>query len=65
MPTEKHYEEIFRAFQSEMQEYINEGFRANDCFPFVFANLIETTGITGPDRTELHQQLMDWTRKIL
>ena len=65
MPIEKHYEQLLAAFQSEMQEYINEGFRANDCFPFVFANLIETTGIPAGERAELHRELMDWTRKIL
>ncbi len=65
MPFEKHYEELFAAFQSEMQEYIKEGFRANDCFPFVFANLIETTGIPMADRARLHQELMEWTSKVM
>jgi hypothetical protein len=65
MPVENRYQEVFAAFQSEMQEYVNEGFQANDCFPFVFQNLIESTGIPTADRAELQQALMDWTRKIL
>jgi|1185.fasta_scaffold1407029_1 hypothetical protein len=65
MPTEKRHEELCNAFKAEMQEYINEGFRANDCFPFVFANLIESTGIAATDRAELRQELMEWTAKIL
>lgn len=48
-----------------MQEYVNEGFRASDCFPFVFQNLIETTGISGPDRAELQRELAEWTQKIM
>jgi hypothetical protein len=48
-----------------MQEYIQEGFRANDCFPFVFQNLIESTGVPVADRAELQQQLIEWTRKIM
>ena len=65
MPTEKRYEELCNAFKTEMQEYINEGFRANDCFPFIFANLIETTGIAMADRAELRRELMEWTAKIM
>jgi hypothetical protein len=65
MPTEQRYEEVCNAFKAEMEEYISEGFRANDCFPFVFQNLIETTGVPVADRAELQQQLMDWTRKIM
>jgi hypothetical protein len=44
---------------------VNEGFQPNDCFPFVFQNLIESTGVPSADRAELQQALMDWTRKIL
>ncbi|HTG45972.1 MAG TPA: hypothetical protein VK633_15740 [Verrucomicrobiae bacterium] len=65
MPTEQRFEELCATFKAEMQEYINEGFRANDCFPFVFQNLIETTGVPAADRAELQRQLMDWTKKIL
>ena len=65
MPTEKRYEELCNTFKAEMQEYIREGFRPNDCFPFVFQNLIETTGVPITDRAELQQDLMDWTRKIM
>ena len=64
MPTEGRYEEIFSAFKAEMQEYVNEGFQASDCFPFVFQNLIETTGIPSAERAELHHAMMEWTRKI-
>lgn len=65
MPTEQRYEELCNAFKTEMQEYMREGFRANDCFPFVFQNLIETTGVPAADRAQLQQELMDWTRKIM
>lgn len=65
MPTEHRFEEILNAFKTEMQEYVNEGFQARDCFPFVFQNLIETTGIPSSDRTQLQQVLLDWTRKIM
>jgi hypothetical protein len=65
MPAENRYEEICAAFKTEMQEYVNEGFQPNDCFPFVFQNLIESTGVPSADRAELQQALMDWTRKIL
>lgn len=65
MPLEQRYQEICAAFKAEMQEYIKGGFRANDCFPFVFANLVETTGIPASDRAELQRELMEWTGKIL
>jgi hypothetical protein len=64
MPRQQRIEELSNRFKAEMQEYINEGFQANDCFPFVFQNLIETTGISGPDRAELQRELMEWTQKI-
>lgn len=44
MPTEKRYDELRQGFPAEMQQYIQEGFRTNDCFPFVFQNIIETRG---------------------
>ena len=65
MPVENRYEEICAAFKAEMQEYVNEGFRANDCFPFVFANLIEQTGIPAADRVELRRELTVWTAKTM
>jgi hypothetical protein len=65
MPLHQRYEEVLNAFKAEMQEYINEGFSANDCFPFVFENLINTTGVPTADRAELQQELRDWTRKIM
>ena len=65
MATEQRYEEICNTFKNEMQEYIKEGFQANDCFPFVFANLIESTGIPASDRALLQRDLMEWTAKIM
>jgi hypothetical protein len=65
MPTEMRYEELLSAFKAEMQEYINEGFEASDCFPFVFQNLIDSTGVPGADRAEIQRALMDWTRKTM
>jgi hypothetical protein len=65
MPSEKRYDELVDAFAREMQEYVSEGFRASDCFPFVFQNLVETTGIPSADRAELQQRLMDWTKKTM
>ena len=65
MPIEQRYEELSEAFKAEMQEYIAEGFRPTDCFPFVFANLIETTGLPSKDRAELRSELMEWTRKTI
>jgi hypothetical protein len=64
MPLEKRYE-LSAAFKAEMQEYVNEGFCANDCFPFVFQNVIDTTGLSTADRAELQRELIDWTRKIM
>ena len=65
MPIEKRYEELCDTFKAELQEYVREGFRAGDCFPFVFQNLIETTGVPSADRAELHRELMEWTRKTM
>jgi hypothetical protein len=65
MPTEQRYEELCNTFKAEMQECISEGFRANDCFPFIFQNLIETTGVPVADRAALQQDLMEWTGKIM
>lgn len=65
MPSAQHFEEITNRFKAEMQEYINDGFRATDCFPFVFQNLVESTGIAGTERTELHRALREWTQKIM
>ena len=65
MPSESRYEELLTAFQAEMQEYVNDGFQASDCFPVVFQNLIETTGIPSADRAELQRRLMDSTRKVM
>jgi hypothetical protein len=65
MPTAQRHEELCETFKAEMQEYINEGFLANDCFPFVFQNLIETTGVPVSDRAALQQELMEWTSKIM
>ena len=65
MPTEQRYEHLCNAFKAEMQEYIRDGFRATDCFPFVFQNLIETTGVPIADRAALQQELMEWTQKIM
>jgi hypothetical protein len=65
MPSEKRIEEISSRFKAEMQEYVNEGFRASDCFPFVFQNLMESSGISARDRAELQQELAEWTQKIM
>lgn len=65
MPQENRYEDLCNAFKAEMQEYVEEGFRAGDCFPFVFQNLIESTGMPAADRLELRRELMDWTRKTI
>lgn len=65
MPTQQRYEEVLNAFKAEMQEYVNDGFSANDCFPFVFENLVASTGVPSADRAELQRELMDWTRKIM
>ena len=48
-----------------MQEYVNEGFSAGDCFPFVFENLVDTTGVPSADRAELRREMAEWTRKII
>jgi hypothetical protein len=65
MPTENRYDELFSVFKTEMQQYVDEGFRATDCFPFVFQNVIDSTGLPAADRSDLQQRLMDWTRKIM
>jgi hypothetical protein len=65
MASESRYEELFSQFKAEMQEYVDEGFQASDCFPFVFQNLIDTTGVPSADRAELQRDLMEWTKKIL
>ena len=65
MPLEQRHEEISNRFKAEMQEYVNSGFRASDCFPFVFQNVMESSGISPRDRAELQQELMEWTQKIL
>lgn len=65
MPREQRLEELAASFKSEMQQYIDEGFCASDCFPFVFQNLIETTGMGAADRAELRQELIEWTKKVL
>lgn len=64
MPLQQRYEDVLNAFKAEMQEYVNEGFSAGDCFPFVFENLLSKTGVPHADRAELQRELMDWTRKI-
>lgn len=63
MPQENRYEDLCNAFKAEMQQYINEGFRPSDCFPFVFQNLVDSTGLPTTERAELRRQLMDWTKK--
>ena len=65
MPSQQRYEEISNRFKAEMQEYVNGGFQASDCFPFVFQNLIETTGVAAADRAELQRELMEWTQKVM
>lgn len=65
MPIQQRYEEVIIAFKAEMQEYVNEGFSANDCFPFVFENLINTTGVASADRAELHREMAEWTKKTI
>lgn len=65
MPVHQRYEEVMNAFKAEMQEYVNEGFSANDCFPFVFENLVDTTGVPSADRAELRREMAEWTRKII
>jgi hypothetical protein len=65
MPTQNRYDELRQAFQTEMQQYIQEGFRPNDCFPFVFQNIIESTGLPAADRADLQRELQEWTRKIM
>jgi hypothetical protein len=65
MPTENRYDEFRRAFQAEVKQYMQEGFRPADCFPFVFQTLIETTGVPAADRADLQRELQEWTRKIM
>ena len=65
MPIQQRYEDVMKAFQAEMEQYVNEGFSANDCFPFVFENLVNSTGMPSADRAELHREMMDWTRRII
>ena len=65
MPVEQRYEEVLNAFKAEMEEYVSEGFSANDCFPFVFENLINSTGVPSADHAELRREMMEWTRKII
>lgn len=64
MPLEQRYEEVMNAFKAEMEEYVSEGFSASDCFPFVFENLVNTTGLPSADRAELHREMAEWTKKI-
>jgi hypothetical protein len=64
MANESRYEELRQAFRSQMQQCIQSGFRPNDCFPFVFQNLIESTGIPAADSAELQRELLDWSGKI-
>ena len=64
MPLQQRYEEGINAFKAEMQEYVNEGFSAGDCFPFAFENLVNTAGVSGTDRAELRREMMEWTLKI-
>jgi hypothetical protein len=65
MPVEQRYEELLNSFKAEMQQYVKEGFRASDCFPFVFQNVADGAGISIADRAELQRELLDWTRKIM
>lgn len=65
MAHEQHCEECREAFQAEMQVYVQEGFRPSDCFPFVFQNLIEQTGLGMKERADLQSELLAWTRKIM
>ena len=65
MPVQQRYEEVLNAFKAEMQEYVDSGFSANDCFPFVFENLVDTTGVPSADRAELRREMAEWTRKII
>jgi hypothetical protein len=65
MPVEQRYEELLSSFKAEMQQYVNEGFRASDCFPFLFQNLADTAAISIAERAELQRELLDWTRKIM
>lgn len=65
MSFENRHEELSKAFKAEMEEYIAEGFRSRDCFPVVFANLIESTGLPATDRAELRRELMEWTLKTI
>ena len=65
MSQESRHEDLSNAFKAEMQQYVEGGFRPADCFPFVFQNLIETTGIPAKDRAELRQELLEWTRKTM
>jgi hypothetical protein len=65
MAHEQRCDEFRKAFKEEMQLYVQEGFRPNDCFPFVFQNLIEQTGIGMKERSELQRELLEWTRKTI
>jgi hypothetical protein len=65
MPVEQRYEELLNSFKSEMQQYVNEGFRASDCFPFLFQSLADRAAISIADRAELQDQLLEWSRKIM
>lgn len=65
MPVEQRYQEFVNNFKTEMQQFVNDGFCATDCFPFLMQNLADDAGITLADRPDLQQELADWTRKIM
>jgi hypothetical protein len=56
---------VINTFKAEMQEYVNDGFSASDCFPFAFENLVNTTGVSSADHAELRREMMEWSRKIM
>ena len=64
MPQQR-FQELADRLNAELQEYVNEGFRASDCFPFVFQNLVESSGLSGADRAELHRQLKNRIQKAV
>ena len=65
MPVEQRYQEFVNNFKMEMQQCVNAGFRAGDCFPFLMQSLADDAGISLADRADLQQELIEWTRKII
>jgi hypothetical protein len=65
MPSQQRFEDIPPVSKEKCTGYLDEGFQASDCRPFVFQKLIETTGLAGPDQAELQRELMEWTQKTM